>query len=91
MNRVEWSDAPGPSPVDDKPPRPASGSADTMVAMRLMKAAPHLHEALRMLDERLRLCMEMPCTTVADAYDSFYQEEVAAALREASTDQLGEL
>lgn len=50
---------------------------------RLIAAAPDLLATLRLLDARLRQCIEIPASA-ADAYDSFYQAEVAAVLAQAT-------
>lgn len=66
-------------------------SQDYEVAQSLVAAARRIaeleqelakaREALRSIDKRLRDCFGHPITA-EDAYDSFYQDEVDAAMKE---------
>ena len=58
----------------------AQGRDDRNAALIL--AAPDLLEALESLDKRLRECMTAPISA-AEAYDSFYQEIAAEAIKKA--------
>lgn len=60
-----------------------NGGADGPDA-HVLEAAWDMYEALRIIDARLRECMAIGLgLTAADAYDSFYQEIVRAALAKA--------
>lgn len=50
---------------------------------RLIAAAPDLLAALKDLDDRLQLCKDVG-VTADEAYDSFYQEIVRAAIAKAT-------
>lgn len=62
----------------NRPPRALLFVQDSH-ARALLEHVEALTGVLRQLDHRLRLCSELP-VSAAEAYDSFYQHEVAAAL-----------
>ena len=54
---------------------------------RLIAAAPDLLEALKSLDKRLRTYTDLEGFTVADAYDSLYQDLVSSTIYKATGDK----
>lgn len=65
---------------------PSGGPVDEAMlrAAHMFAAAPDMYEALKNIDARLRECMAIgPDVSAEDAYDSFYQDIVRAALAKA--------